>query len=115
MSLQGKTVFITGGSRGIGKAIAHRLAAEGASVAICSRPQPGLADLGTLDLAVSDLQVTGSKIVGIPFDLSDPSNDLSQLVATVEQELGKRLGQLGLSNTCRAGKDERTRRTVWVL
>ena len=39
MTLAGKRIFITGGSRGIGLAIALRAAADGASVAIAQKPQ----------------------------------------------------------------------------
>ncbi|HAA73531.1 TPA: oxidoreductase, partial [Candidatus Latescibacteria bacterium] len=36
MRLEGKKAIVTGGNRGIGKAIAHRLADEGADVAVCA-------------------------------------------------------------------------------
>jgi citronellol/citronellal dehydrogenase len=46
MQLQGKTIFITGASRGIGKAIALRLAAEGANIAIIAKSVTEDARLG---------------------------------------------------------------------
>ena len=79
---------MTGASRGIGKAIAVRLAAEGAAVAICSRPSPGIANLGTLEQARDDIAALGTNVVAIPFDLGDPSQDRAALVEEVEDALG---------------------------
>ena len=60
MSLQGKRIFITGGSRGIGLAIALRAAADGAHVAIAaktSEPNPKLP--GTIHSAAEDIRAAG--------------------------------------------------------
>ena len=87
-AVDGKVALVTGASRGIGKAIALRLAAEGAAVAICSRPTPGLAQLGTLDAARAELAALGGLVAAIPFDLADPMVDRTALVDAVEAELG---------------------------
>lgn len=87
-SCAGKVALVTGASRGIGRAIATRLAAEGASVAICSRPTPGLAQLGTLDEAAAALGELGGPVLAVPFDLADPSVARDELVDRVEAELG---------------------------
>lgn len=84
----GRVALVTGASRGIGRAIAHRLAAEGASVAICSRPTASMAELGTLDEAGAELRALGGRVLVVPFDLADPDADLDGLVDTVEGELG---------------------------
>ena len=84
----GKVALVTGASRGIGKAIALRLAAEGAAVAICSRPTPGLGNLGTLDGAREELEALGGRVLAIPFDLGDATQDRGALVDRVEAELG---------------------------
>jgi len=84
----GRVALVTGASRGIGRAIAHRLAAEGASVAICSRPAASMADLGTLDEAGEELRALGGQVLVVPFDLADPDADLDGLVDTVEKSLG---------------------------
>lgn len=84
----GRVALVTGASRGIGRAIALRLAAEGAAVAVCSRPEPGLPDLGTLDGVRAELAALGGDVLAVPFDLRDPSLDRSDLVDRVEAELG---------------------------
>ena len=64
-SLQGKTVFITGASRGIGKAIGERCARDGANIVLFAKttePHPKLP--GTLYTAEQDMQQAGGKAHG---------------------------------------------------
>jgi len=61
-SLSGKTLFVTGGSRGIGLAIARRAAADGANVALIGKttePHPRLP--GTLFTAAAEVQSAGGR------------------------------------------------------
>lgn len=70
----GKTAFITGASRGIGRAIATRLGAEGASVVLCASRMGSHGNLqGTLEESVSSIQAQGGKASAIVCDLSDAS------------------------------------------
>ncbi len=62
MELKGKTIIMSGGSRGIGKAIALKLAAQGANVAIAAKttePHPKLE--GTIYSAVEEINAAGGK------------------------------------------------------
>lgn len=63
--LSGKTALVSGGSDGIGRAIAARLAADGAKVVICGRTQE------KLDAAVADIQANGGNIEAHVVDVSD--------------------------------------------
>ena len=66
MTLAGKRIFITGGSRGIGLAIALRAAADGASVAIAAKtsdPNPKLP--GTIHTAAAEIEAAGGKALGL--------------------------------------------------
>jgi citronellol/citronellal dehydrogenase len=72
MSLAGKRIFITGGSRGIGLAIALRAARDGASIAIAaksSEPNPKLP--GTIHTATAEIEAAGGKALAIQCDLRD--------------------------------------------
>ena len=72
MSLKGKTLFITGASRGIGLAIGLRAARDGANVAIAAKtaePHPKLA--GTIYTAAEDIERAGGKALPLVVDVRD--------------------------------------------
>jgi citronellol/citronellal dehydrogenase len=82
MSLKGKRIFITGGSRGIGLAIALRAAADGASIAIAAKtadPNPKLP--GTIFTAAAEIEAAGGKALAIQCDIRDEN----AIVAAVNQ------------------------------
>jgi 3-oxoacyl-[acyl-carrier protein] reductase len=69
---EGKVAFITGASRGIGRAIAKRLSSEGASVVLCASRLGAHGRLtGTLEEAVSEIQASGGKASALAADLAD--------------------------------------------
>ena len=70
---EGLVALVTGASRGIGAAIARRLAAEGAEVAIVARSMDAHPHLpGTLRQTALDIRELGGRAVALPGDLSDP-------------------------------------------
>ncbi|HMJ10587.1 MAG TPA: NAD(P)-dependent oxidoreductase, partial [Polyangiaceae bacterium] len=69
-SLKGKTLFISGASRGIGKAIALRAARDGANIAVVAKtakPHPKLQ--GTVHSAVEEIQAAGGKAIACVCDI----------------------------------------------
>ena len=88
MSLQGKRIFVTGGSRGIGLAIALRAAADGALVAIAAKtsdPNPKLP--GTIHSAAEEIRAAGGTALPIQCDLRD-ENQIADAVAQAAKEFG---------------------------
>ncbi len=80
--LSGKKIFITGGSRGIGLAIALRAARDGASIAIAaktSEPNPKLP--GTIHSAAEEIRAAGGTALAIQCDLRDET----QIAAAIAQ------------------------------
>lgn len=85
MSLRDKTLFITGASRGIGRAIALRAARDGANVAVVGKtaaPHPLLP--GTVADAVSEIQAAGGKAIGCIADVRHEEAIASAVAATVQ-------------------------------
>ncbi len=72
VSLKGKTLFITGGSRGIGLAIALKAAADGANIAIAAKtvdPHPKLE--GTIHTAAAEIEKAGGKALALAVDVRE--------------------------------------------
>ena len=85
MTLAGKRIFITGGSRGIGLAIALRAARDGASVAIAAKttePHPTLP--GTIFSAAKEIEAAGGKALPIQCDIRDESQIADAIAKTAE-------------------------------
>ncbi len=66
LGLAGRRAIVTGGSKGLGKAIAAELLAEGAQVAICAR------NAGELDATADELRKEGGTVVALRCDVTDP-------------------------------------------
>lgn len=71
-SLEGKTLFVTGGSRGIGLAIALRAAADGANIIIAAKTAEPHAKLaGTIYTAAEEIEAAGGKALPLVCDIRD--------------------------------------------
>jgi len=81
--LAGKVAAITGGSQGIGMAIAQRFAEEGADVSFCYRSNKAGADE-----AVTNIAKTGRKVAGFQYDVSSV-NDGQKFIADTAAQFGK--------------------------
>jgi len=81
MSLQGRSAIVTGAGSGIGKALAARLARDGASVVV--------ADLRDYDVAAAEIaKATGARTLGLPVDVSSEA-DVENLVSKTLQAFGR--------------------------
>jgi citronellol/citronellal dehydrogenase len=86
ITLKGKTLFITGGSRGIGLAIALRAARDGANIAIAAKtttPQPKLE--GTIYTAAEAIKAAGGRALPLICDIRDEAQVLSAVEMTVAE------------------------------
>jgi 3-oxoacyl-[acyl-carrier protein] reductase len=85
LGLKGRRALITGGSRGIGRAIVEALAAEGVDVALCARGEEGVA------AAVAAARARGVKAIGRALDVRD-----REAVANWFREAATALGGLDI-------------------
>jgi len=92
--LAGRTALVTGSSRGIGRAIAQRLAAEGATIAVTARahtPSPSVragaveAIPGTIQETIALIEEAGGSAFGLAADLEDPAARNGLVDAVVER------------------------------
>ncbi|HVB56905.1 MAG TPA: SDR family NAD(P)-dependent oxidoreductase [Candidatus Acidoferrales bacterium] len=79
--LKGKVALVTGASRGIGLAIARKLAEMGIQVGVCAR------DASRLESVATELKRRGHNVLAVPADVSR-SGDIDRLVQKTEQSLG---------------------------
>ena len=89
MNLKGRTAIVTGAGRGIGKAMAARLAADGASVTI--------ADIAGYDVAAAELAKAGARTLGLKVDVSSESD-----TASMAEETLRAFGRIDILVNCAA-------------
>ena len=84
-SLAGKTLFITGASRGIGLAIAKRAAADGANIVVVAKTTEANPRLpGTIYSAAAEIEAAGGKALALQVDIRDEASVLAAVARAVE-------------------------------
>ena len=84
LGLTGRRAIVTGGSKGLGKAIAAELLAEGAAVAICSRHADELEEAAA---ELRKVAAAGQQLLALPCDVTDPAQ-VTDFVAAATTTLG---------------------------
>jgi NAD(P)-dependent dehydrogenase (short-subunit alcohol dehydrogenase family) len=92
LELAGKVALVSGGSRGIGKAVARQLASEGATVAISARTEGPLRETAT---EISE--ETGQRVLPVVGDTSD-----AESIASMVEHVARELGRLDILVNCAA-------------
>lgn len=88
MSLQGKTLFITGASRGIGREIALRAAKDGANIVIAAKSAEPHAKLpGTIHSVAAEVEAAGGKALALQVDVRD-EDAVRQALAQANEHFG---------------------------
>lgn len=82
MGLHGQTALVTGASRGLGKAIARRLAREGAAVAVNYKTRGAEAEA-----VVEEIRAAGGRAAALRADIGDPAQ-VKEMTNRVQSELG---------------------------
>ena len=95
LHLTGKVAVVTGGSAGIGRAVAYGLAAEGVHLALCARDEQRLRSVAS--------EITGVRVLAVPADLADPAG-AARVAAAVADEFG---GADLLINNAGTGSEEK--------
>ncbi len=86
MNLQGKTLFITGASRGIGLAIAKRAARDGANIVIAAKTTEANPKLpGTIHSAAAEIEAAGGAALAVQTDIREESSVLAAVQQAVER------------------------------
>ncbi|MDE0593457.1 MAG: SDR family NAD(P)-dependent oxidoreductase [Dehalococcoidia bacterium] len=88
--LDSKVAIVTGagGKAGIGRGIATRLAAEGATIAVCDLNDSGTPDWGGLSAVVDEINAGGGRAIGLTGSVSD-SDDVASIVEGAISEFGQ--------------------------
>ncbi len=85
MNLKGKTIFISGASRGIGLAIVKKAAADGANVAIAAKTvEPNAKLPGTIHTAAAEIEQAGGKALPLQCDIRDEEQVIAAVRKTAE-------------------------------
>lgn len=93
MSLKGKTLFVTGASRGIGLAIALRAARDGANIVVAAKTAEAHPKLpGTIYTAAKEIEAAGGQALPLVVDVRDEAN--------VQAAVEKAVGQFGGIDIC---------------
>jgi NAD(P)-dependent dehydrogenase (short-subunit alcohol dehydrogenase family) len=106
LELTGKVVLITGGTDGLGLALAHRLVAEGAAVAVCGRNEERLA------AAQAALEAAGGDVLAVQADV-ERAEDITRLVEGAVARWGRIDGVVHNAGRSAGGSLEATDDAAW--